>query len=422
MHGCLQEIFLSRPILMIATLFLTTWPCCAVASVSRDTTFRPALTLQRHAIRGAASESANESANEEDHVLYSFKGGQHDGCAPTAPLVNVNGEFYGTTVDGGPYQNFPNVSGGTVFRVDSTGQEKLLHSFGSGTDGYQPSYGALVKLGDLLYGTTLYGGKYGYGAVFSINPSGSEKVVYSFAGASDGIMPEGGLIDVGGYLYGTTNSGGTSGKGTVFRLDRAGREVVIYSFKGAPDGSGPADTLIDVSGTLYGTTTGGGRFSSALGTAFSITTSGAETVLHSFGSGSDGSIPFASLVNVNGNLYGTTYAGGKQGNGTVFLLNEAGQETILHSFASSGDGADPYSSLALVNGLLFGSTIDGGSQDNGTIYSITSAGVEKVVHVFGIFPDGAAPYDTVISDGAMLYGTTNFGGANDCGTIFSLKP
>ncbi len=65
----------------------------------------------------------------------------------------------------------------------------------------------------------------------------------------------------------------------------------------------------------------------ASGTVFTITTAGTEEVLHEFGRGSDkGEYPYASLIDVNGTLYGTTAGGGAHtgchfgGCGTVFAL------------------------------------------------------------------------------------------------------
>jgi uncharacterized repeat protein (TIGR03803 family) len=96
---------------------------------------------------------------------------------------------------------------------------------------------------------------------------------------------------------------------------------VVYSFGAAPDGNSPQASLIDVGGTLYGTTYFGGTDSSSCGTIFSITPDGTEKVLHSVGSGSDGSTPQAALIDVSGTLYGTTSSGGTVGDGTVFALS-----------------------------------------------------------------------------------------------------
>lgn len=107
------------------------------------------------------------------------------------------------------------------------------------------------------------------------------------------------------------------------------------------------------------------------GTVFSIARSGKEKVLHSFGSGSDGAYPTASLIEVGGTLYGTTFEGGTNEYGTIFSITKSGTETVLHSFAGGSDGAYPSASLIDVGGTLYGTTENGGTHDDGTVFSIT---------------------------------------------------
>ena len=154
-------------------------------------------------------------------------------------------------------------------------------------------------------------------------------MLHSFGpyGSEDGVYPTAGLIDVNGTLYGTTGGGGAScsssgGCGTVFSVTTSGKETVLYSFAGEPDGEFPVAGLLNVKGTLYGTTADGGARCSprGCGTVFAITLSGAETVLHTFRR-IDGEYPAASLIDVNGTLYGTTVYGGADGGGTVFSLS-----------------------------------------------------------------------------------------------------
>jgi uncharacterized repeat protein (TIGR03803 family) len=174
-----------------------------------------------------------------------------------------------------------------------------------------------------LYGTTEFGGTYDNGTVFSVNPNtGAETVLHSFGSGADGEYPIASLIDVKGTLYGTTEEGGTYGGGTVFSLSlTTGTETVLHSFGGGTDGNTPVASLINVKGTLYSTTAGGGTYGD--GTVFSVNPkTGAETVLHSFGSGTDGEYPEASLIDVKGALYGTTEEGGTYGSGTVFALRK----------------------------------------------------------------------------------------------------
>lgn len=141
-------------------------------------------------------------------------------------------------------------------------------------------------------------------------------------GNPDGSNPIGSLIDVNGVLYGTTYGGGANGLGAVFEVTTSGTERILYSFKGflTGDGADPNASLIDVNGVLYGTTYGGGA--NGLGTVFEVTTSGTESVLHSFkGASGDGAYPSAGLIDVNGALYGTTQWGGPGNWGTVFKVS-----------------------------------------------------------------------------------------------------
>jgi uncharacterized repeat protein (TIGR03803 family) len=199
----------------------------------------------------------------------------------------------------------------------------------------------LIDVNGTLYGATGGGGTHNAGTIFSISTTGKEKVLYSFSGGSDGLWPYGTLIDVNGTLYGTTYAGGSGscivnnfkvGCGTVYSVSLSGRESVLYRFSGGSDGSNPYWGLTNVNGALYGTTPygGGGKCKTSqspggCGTVYEVTTSGSESVLHSFTSGTDGANPSSSLANVNGTLYGETRYGGVEqrggeGRGTVYSL------------------------------------------------------------------------------------------------------
>jgi uncharacterized repeat protein (TIGR03803 family) len=355
------------------------------------------------------------------HVLYSFRG--RHGADPLASLINVNGTLYGTTFRGGTN------GWGTIFSVTTTGTEKVLHSFGSGSDGKGP-YASLINVNGTLYGTTSGGGV--TGTVFSVTTTGKEKVLYSFGGGSDGISPEGSLINVNGTLYGTTAYGGAADYGTVFSVTVTGTEEVLHGFGITDyDGANPYTGLITVKGTLYGTTYyggsgGSGCGSGGCGTVFSVTTSGTEKVARAFGGGSNGFGPYANLVNVKGTLYGTTFYGGANGDGTVFSITTDGMEKVLHSFGGP-DGKNPEAGLIEVNGKLYVTTEYGGHSGCGsyggcgTIFSVTTSGTEKVLHSFGSAgSDGEEPYAGLITVKGRLYGTTEYGGAYRSGTVFAL--
>lgn len=200
------------------------------------------------------------TATRHEHI-YSFNPFlRPDGSRPTGSLVrDASGNLYGATALGGSNICYSNSTCGTVFKIDSKG-ESVLYSFGSSsTDGIGPNGGLILDSKGNFYGTTGYGGESGNGAVFKLNSSGHETVLYNFAGGLDGSTPNGNLLrDPQGNFYGTTAYGGTYGNGTVFKLTSSGQESVLYSFTGGADGSQPGGGLIaDKQGNLYGIAGGG---------------------------------------------------------------------------------------------------------------------------------------------------------------------
>jgi len=232
---------------------------------------------------------------------------------------------------------------------------------------------------------------------------------------------------VGGTLYGTTTYGGSGtgcdlNCGTVFSVTTTGSETVLHSFQNGPDGSYPYAGLIDVKGTLYGTTSAGSGVTA--GTVFSVTTSGVETSVYNFtGTGGDGESPYAGLLNVKGELYGTTVYGGVDF-GTVFSIPRPHVDTILHAFRSAPEGATPNAGVIKVGNKLYGTTTDGGIYGSGTVYLVEKAGIEIVITVYTFtgLSDGAQPYAGLIDVAGTLYGTTSKGGAFGYGTVFKITP
>jgi uncharacterized repeat protein (TIGR03803 family) len=410
-------------------------------------------------------------------VLYSFTDANGDGESPYAgPVMDSAGNLYGTTLYGGGNTGaIECIFGcGTVFKVDTTGHETVLHSFTGALavqlDGAFPYGGLIIDNAGNLYGTTLYGGTYGCvfdsgcGTVFKVDPAGHETVLYSFEGSlvfggGDGTEPQAGLImDSAGNLYGTTSYGGADdcgdgdGCGTVFKLDPTGHETVLYSFVGTStaqsDGLKPqASLILDNTGNLYGTTFYGGTNSCSFngcGTVFKVDVTGHETVLYNF-SGSNGMGPNTGLITDGaGNFYGTTLSGGSASGGIFFKLDPTGHETLLYSFpATNGDGAGSEAGLIMdSSGNLHGTTAFGGSDPYGefcslgtapislfgpfsscgTVFTVDATGHETVVYNFtDANGDGAGSGGGLIMDSAgNFYGTTLDGGASGEGTVFKL--
>jgi uncharacterized repeat protein (TIGR03803 family) len=319
-------------------------------------------------------------------TLHSFDG--TDGENPFAALVQAtNGDLYGTTNGGGALGACTLLDGcGTVFKITPGGTLTTLYSFCSQSgcpDGGNPNGLVQATNGD-LYGTTSYGGANcapsGCGTVFKITLSGTLTTLYSFctqSGCTDGYYPQARLVQASnGDLYGTTPVGGIQSSaciygscGTVFKITPEGTLTTLYSFctqSGCLDGAYPQAGLVQVTnGDFYGTTPIGGIQNSACiygscGTVFKITASGTLNTLYSFcaqGGCPDGQYPGAALVQAtNGDLYGSTEAGGANAigtAGTVFKVTPSGTLTTPYSFCSQSgclDGAYPAGALVEARG------------------------------------------------------------------------
>jgi len=362
---------------------------------------------------------------QTESVLYRFAG-TPDGANPLAVLAEAKSNLYGTTNVGGAN------GWGTVFKLTRTGTETILHSFAyDGTDGVYPYFSGVVfdKSGN-LFGATALGGTDNSGTVYEITPSGTETILHSFvSNGIDGLYPYGGVVlDRSGNIYGTTFQGGSYNCGTVYRVTPTGSEAVLYSFAGGTDGRWPFadDLFLWENKVLYGTTLDGGV--SGYGTVFSLTLSGKETVLHSFANGSsDGAYPYAGVVlDKDGNIYGATSGGGPSNKGTVYKITPTGSESVVYFFgAYESDGSGPSGELIFdKSGNLYGTTIYGGAYGDGTVFEITSSGTETVLHSFdNNGADGANPWaGLVLGQKNTLYGTTYSGGTDNHGTVFKVVP
>lgn len=261
--------------------------------------------------------------NTNAEFLQGFPNFVTDGSTPQAGLCDgLNNELFGTTLGGGANGN------GAVYKIYfSDGTETLLHSF-TGTDGQSPNGGLVLNpTNGYFYGTTISGGTNGgYGTVFKIAFGGSFNSVSSFDN-TNGSHPWATLaLGQHGVLYGTTVDGGSYGYGTVFSVSNdVTRMVASLDYT---NGANPyAELTAAADGTLYGVARNGGA--NNRGTIFKVTTDGTLTSLISFNY-ANGANPYGGMViGGDGQLYGTTIDGGG-GSGTVFrfIINPPAPEFL----------------------------------------------------------------------------------------------
>jgi uncharacterized repeat protein (TIGR03803 family) len=264
-----------------------------------------------------------------------------------------------------------------IFKITATGTVTTLHSGGGEYIG-EPVQGTVGN----FYGTVLEGGAFNHGTVFKITSTGTLTTLHNFD-FTDGILPTALVQASDGNFYGTTEQGGTSscvyggtnyGCGTLYKITPSGTLTTLYNFcsqSGCTDGEIPTGPLVQgTDGNLYGTTGAGGTgpCSSGCGTIFKITTTGTLTTLHSFDL-ADGASPNGGLIQAtDGNFYGTTYSGGANNSscnagtcGTAFKITTTGTLTTLHSFDYT-DGANPTAGLIQASdGNFYGTTGAGGN-------------------------------------------------------------
>ncbi|HLY05479.1 MAG TPA: choice-of-anchor tandem repeat GloVer-containing protein [Rhizomicrobium sp.] len=344
-------------------------------------------------------------STEQYSVLWNFckKTGCADGWEPGRVnlVIDAQGNLYGTTTKGGLGSEGGNGVVFELFHKNGIWQEKTLYEFCSlknCTDGGDPRSGltyAAAASGQAydgvspLYGTTYYGGgSTSEGAVFSLTPNTgtkkwSEQVLYSFcslANCTDGQNPAAPLyIDDLGNIYGSA-SGGSTNDGVIFELSPKGSgytQSLPYTFCqqiNCTDGAGPqGGVIMGTSDNLYGTTVAGG---SGQGVVFELSPNGSEwqySDLEVF-DGTDGIYPSGGLImDANGNLFGTTYAGGPRQHGNVFEFN--GSIQSLYDFCPERkcrDGKGPVAGVVEDGaGNLYGVAQEGGFQDSGTLFELS---------------------------------------------------
>jgi len=313
------------------------------------------------------------------------------GGTPSAGLMQgADGKLYGGTFDYSSASD-PNVLG-DIFSLTYGGAAAVVHPFNFYTESWNPSVPMMLASDGNYYGVNagdiIIGGGIESGTIFQMTPAGVVTVLHRFPDIdsqyrnTDGATPLTTLVEgPDGYLYGSCDYGGSAGYGTLYKISKSGTFVLLHTFKSS-DGSLPQGPMaFGDDGNFYGTTARGGATDN--GTFFRLSPSGTFTSLYSFAvSGrstkKDPKWPVGITKGPNGLFYGASTFGGQNNSSAAFSITSTGAMTILHSFArvaSSGTNADGYQPYAPPilgsDGNLYGTTSSAGAYGVGTIYKIT---------------------------------------------------
>jgi uncharacterized repeat protein (TIGR03803 family) len=318
-------------------------------------------------------------------VLHNFNPNTKipEGTPYSGLVLGTDGNFWGTTYNGGHTGCANNQGCGQVFKMTPAGKVTFVYTFTGGNDGGNPVAPPIEASNGMFYGTTQYGGIDNLGTVYQITESGALTTMFPFDG-NNGDHPTGALVQAtNGVLYGTTDGsscGDNCSEATIFGITTGSAFTELYAF---PNFSGPVyNGLVQAyDGDLWGTIAGGGA--NDCGQIFKITTKGVESDEYDFKCGSDGSNPVAGLLlGTDGNLYGVTQNGGQDSLGEFFSITEKAKFTALKWFDGS-NGAHPTVTLIQhTNGTIYGDANEGGKTTNtGTFYEVTGLALEKTPFV-----------------------------------------
>ena len=294
-----------------------------------------------------------------------------NGLTPLGDLVrDATGNFYGTTSLGGAYGK------GTIFRIDpTTSQLTTIVSF-NGANGEGPSAGLVADSYGNFYGTTEKGGVSSGGTIFKLDSTGALSTLKSFdpsVGAFPGLSEL--IFDAGGNLYGTTSAGANGG--SIVRLNPTTLAFdTLATFGNYPGIYAPL--IFDAQGSLFGTTYFGGTF--GYGSIFRLdVATGQLTTVATFDN-ANGQYPLGGMTfDSQGMLLGTTQFGGQFNMGSIFSFDPStNQISTLHSFDGTSGGGPVAGLSSDGHGNFFGVTTFGGSLYSASPYNLAYGTIFKI--------------------------------------------
>lgn len=346
--------------------------------------------------------------------LVSFSGSQQTYVSQM--VMDSQGNLYGTTSAG---SNGGGRGDATVFEIPSGSRKPNTLATFDNDEGYGINNVVVDGKGNVFGSIGQAGGAHGNGEVFEIpHDSKTVKTLATFNG-SNGEFPSGVTLDGGGNLFGTTAVGWNVGGATVFEVPHASNTITTLATFNTR-GAAPNGLTIDSQGNLYGINANGAN---GAATIYEIA-HGSNTITTLAAFNADDTGVSSVAVDGQGNLYGTTRNGGGHGNGMVFEVAKGSNSVTTVASFNKTNGASPNPNVGVIldnQGNLFGTTEAGGINSEGTVFEIAKGSntVTTVSHFKGIL--GTTVSGAILDGQGNLVGTTNGGGSRGAGSVFRVK-
>jgi uncharacterized repeat protein (TIGR03803 family) len=308
-------------------------------------------------------------------------------------LVNDGSDFVGIARAGGAHGQ------GTAFRLTSAGAVTVLHDFSADEGVPQAQF---VAMGDGSFRGTTSRTAPNQVRLFQMTAGGAVTVMPALLAAESAVTAL--VEDPAGGVQLAIQTGGPYARGLVARVTTAGDVVPRWPFPAATIGNTPPypAALVKGSSGFYGVTAKGGL--ADRGTLYRLTPDGTITTLHAFqGGASDGALPLALTMGLDGALYGTTENGGVNDCGTIFRY-DVGPPVVLYHFPCTPPptprSVRPTLLTQAEDGTFYGTTWSGGSTGGPSVYRFAAGSVTTVSDLY------RTPNALVRGVDGSVYGTT----------------
>ena len=347
----------------------------------------------------------------------------NNGLNPIGTLLMHNGVFYGVTTAGGV------TNSGVLFTWNPATNVFTKKFDFTAANGSRP-IAKLAAYNSKLYGMTSAGGASGKGVIYEWNPANDTFTKKKDFTGADGENPNGHLTLYNNKFYGVTTLGGSNAGGVIFEWNPANNTYLKRKdLGGAYSGlnyrtTKPLGSLTLKDNIFYLITSAANDGNGVCkGSIFSwdpatnntaeeaanypVCVPGAEVIV------TEVAMPYANMIVIGDNFYGTSSAYGQANAGVLFEFNTTTHTHTRSVHFGATNGSSPQGSLIQVGSKLYGMTFNGDYDHHGNIFEWDMATQQFSVKVRFNANKGWYGGIGLTKNGNKLYGKTSYAPSNN---------